>query len=84
MPDTIEIDIQPISSGVLVSTNPQTSNTDLIPPLQPNKLNIVPQWGQTLITQLQHMATEIRNLRLQIQGDNTEAYCIFMGIQNNY
>jgi hypothetical protein len=30
------------------------------------------------------MAPEIRNLQSQIQGDETEAYCIFMGMQNNY
>jgi hypothetical protein len=36
------------------------------------------------MTQLQHTAIEIRNLRLQIQGDETETYCIFMGMQNDY
>jgi hypothetical protein len=36
------------------------------------------------MTQLQHMAAEIRNLRSQIQGDETEAYRIFMGMQNLY
>jgi hypothetical protein len=36
------------------------------------------------MTQLQHMAAEIRNLRSQIQGYETEAYQIFMGMQNDY
>jgi hypothetical protein len=84
MPDAMEIDFQPMPSWVLVSANPWTSNTNLIPPLEPIKLNSVPQWGQTLMTQLQHMAAEIRNLRSQIQGDETEAYRIFMGMQNLY
>jgi vacuolar-type H+-ATPase subunit D/Vma8 len=84
MPNAMEINFQPIPSWALVSTNPWTSDTNLIPPLEPIKLNSVPQWGQTLMTQLQHMATEIRNLRSQIQGDKTEAYRIFMGMQNDY
>jgi hypothetical protein len=36
------------------------------------------------MTQLQYTVAEMRNLRSQIQGDKTEAYCIFMGMQNNY
>jgi hypothetical protein len=84
MPDAIEIDFQPMPSWALVSANPRTSNTNLIPPMQPITLNRVPQWGQTLMTQLQHTAAEIRDLRSQIQGDETDAYHIFMGMQNDY
>jgi hypothetical protein len=84
MPDPMEIDFQPIPSWALVSANPQTSNTNLIPPMEPIKLNSVPQWGQILITQLQHMAAEIKKLRAQIKGDETEAYHIFMGMQKDY
>jgi hypothetical protein len=84
MPDAMEIDFQPIPSWVLVSANPQTSDTNLILPLEPIELNSVPQWGQTLMTQLQHIAAEMRNLRSQIQGDETEAYRIFIGMQNHY
>jgi hypothetical protein len=62
----MEIDFQPIPSWALVSANAWTSDTDLIPPLEPIKLNSVPQWGHTLMTQLQYMAAEIRNLRSQI------------------
>jgi hypothetical protein len=36
------------------------------------------------MTQLQHMAVEIKKLRSQIKGDETEAYCIFMGMQKDY
>jgi hypothetical protein len=77
MPDVMEIDFQPIPLWVLVSANPQTSDTDLIPPLEPSKLNSILQWGQTLMTQLQYMAAEMRNLRSQIQGDETEALIDF-------
>jgi hypothetical protein len=34
--------------------------------------------------QLRHTAVEINSLCCQIQGDETEAYQIFMQIQNNY
>jgi hypothetical protein len=84
IPNAMEINFQPIPSWPLVSANPWTGDTNLIPPLEPIKLNSVPQWGQMLMTQLQHMAAEIRNLRSQIQGDKTEAYRIFMDMQNNY
>jgi hypothetical protein len=36
------------------------------------------------MTQLQYTAAEIRNLQLQIQGDETEAYHIFIGMQDDY
>jgi hypothetical protein len=36
------------------------------------------------MTQLQYTAAEMRNLRSQIQGDETKAYRIFMGMQNDY
>jgi hypothetical protein len=84
MPDTMDIDFPPIPSWVLVTANPQTSDTDLIPALVPIKLNSVLQWGQMLMTQLQQTAAEIRNLRSQIQGDKTEAYHIFRCMQSDY
>jgi hypothetical protein len=80
----MEIEFQPIPSWELVSANPHNTDADLIPPLAPIKFNSVPQWGQTLMTQLQHTAAEMRNLRSQIQGDETEAYHIFMGMQEDY
>jgi hypothetical protein len=80
MPDAMEIDFQPFPSWVLVSTNPQNSDADLITPLEPIKLSSMAQWGQTLMTQLQHTAAEIRDLRSQIQVDKTEVYLIFMGM----
>jgi hypothetical protein len=52
--------------------------------MEPIKLNSVPQWGQILMTQLQHMAAEIKKLQSQIKGDKTEAYCMFMGIHKDY
>jgi hypothetical protein len=36
------------------------------------------------MTQLQYTVAEMRNLRSQIQGDKTDAYRIFMGMQNDY
>jgi hypothetical protein len=36
------------------------------------------------MTQLQHIVAEMRNFTSQIQGDETETYCIFMGMQNKY
>jgi hypothetical protein len=80
MPDAIEIDFQPIPSWELVSAKPRNSDANLIPPLEPITFNSILQSGQTLMTQLQHTATEMRNLGLQIQGDKTEAYRIFMGM----
>jgi hypothetical protein len=52
--------------------------------LEPITFNSILQWGQTLMTQLQYTAAEMRNLRSQIQWDETEAYCIFIGMQNDY
>jgi hypothetical protein len=66
MADTMEIDFQLIPSWALVSANPYTSDINLIPPLDPIKLNCILQWGQILMTQLQLMATKIRNLQSQI------------------
>jgi hypothetical protein len=36
------------------------------------------------MTQLQHMAADMKNLRSQIQWAETEAYRILMGMQNDY
>jgi hypothetical protein len=66
----------------LVSTNNSGSNN--IPPIEPIKLHSVPEWGHTLIDQLRHTAVEINGLRCQIQGDETEAYQIFMQMQADY
>jgi hypothetical protein len=73
MPEAMEIDFQPIPSWALVSANPHNSNADIIPPLEPIKLHSIPQWGHTLMSQLQHTAAEISSLRCQIQEDETEA-----------
>jgi hypothetical protein len=80
----MEIDFHPFPSWVLVSTNLSNHNANLIPPREPIKLKSIPLWGQTLMTELQHTAVEMRNLRSQIQGDETEVYRIFMGMQDNY
>jgi DNA polymerase III alpha subunit (gram-positive type) len=72
----------PMPSWALVSTN--NGESENIPPLQPIKLHSLPQWGHTLMSQLHHTADEINNLRCQIQGDETEAYRIFMQIQTHY
>jgi hypothetical protein len=80
----MEIDFQPIPSWELVSANLRNTDADLIPPLEPIKFDSIPQWGQTLMTQLGYTAAEMRNLRAQIQGDKTEAYRIFMGMQEDY
>jgi hypothetical protein len=55
-----------------------------IPPIEPIKLYSVPEWGHTLINQLHHTAVKINSLHCQIQGDKTEAYHMFMLMQNNY
>jgi hypothetical protein len=84
MPEAMEINFQPIPSWVLVSANLQNSDANIIPPLEPIKHYSIPQWGYTLMTQLQHMVAEMSNLRSQIQGDETKSYCISMGMQNDY
>jgi hypothetical protein len=82
MPEAIEIDLMPMPSWAVVSTNNGESENLL--PLEPIKLHSVPQWGYTLISQLCHTADEINNLHCQIQGDKSEAYCIFMQMQPDY
>jgi hypothetical protein len=82
MPEPMEIDFLPMPSWALVSTNNGGSNN--IPPIKPIKLHSVPQWGHTLMDQLHHTAVEINSLRCQIQGDETEAYRIFMQMQDDY
>jgi hypothetical protein len=82
MPEPMEIDLMPIPSWAVVSTN--NGKSENILPLEPIKLHSVIQWGHTLISQLRHTADEINSLRCQIQGDKSEAYCIFMQIQTNY
>jgi hypothetical protein len=82
MPEPIEIDFLPMPSWALVSTN--NGKSDNIPPIEPIKLHSVPEWGHTLMNQLHHTAVEINCLRCQIQGDETEAYRMFMQMQNDY
>jgi hypothetical protein len=82
MPEPMEIDFLPIPSWALVSTNNSGSNN--IPPIEPIKLHSVPEWGHTLMSQLHHTAVEINSLRCQIQGDETEAYHMFMQMQDDY
>jgi hypothetical protein len=82
MPEPMEIDLMPMLSWALVSTN--NGESENILPLEGIKLHSVPQWGYTLMSQLHHTADEINSLRCQIQGDETEAYCIFMQMQNDY
>jgi hypothetical protein len=82
MPEPMEIDFLPMPSWVLVSTNNGGSNNIL--PIEPIKFHSVPKWGHTLIKQLHHTAVEINSLHSQIEGDETEAYHIFMQMQNNY
>jgi hypothetical protein len=82
MPEAMEIDFLPMPSWALVSTNNGGSNN--IPPIEPIKLHSVPEWGYTLMDQLHHTAVEINSLRCQIQGDKTEAYRIFMQMQDDY
>jgi DNA polymerase III alpha subunit (gram-positive type) len=78
----MEIDLMPMPSWALVSTN--NGESENIPPLEPIKLHSVPQWGHTLMSQLRHTADEINSLHCQIQGDETEAYRIFMQMQTDY
>jgi hypothetical protein len=82
MPEPMEIDLMPMPSWVLVSTN--NGEAENIPPLEPIRLHSVPQWGHTLMSQLHHTADEINNLRCQIQGDESEAYRIFMQMKTDY
>jgi hypothetical protein len=78
----MEIDLMPMPSWAVVSTN--SGNSENIPPLEPIKLHSVPQWGHTLMSQLRHTADEINSLHGQIQGDESEAYRIFMQMQADY
>jgi hypothetical protein len=82
MPEPMEIDFLPMPSWALVSTNNSGSNN--IPPIEPIKLHSVPKWGHTLMNQLHHTAVKINSLHCQIQGNETEAYHMFMLIQNDY
>jgi hypothetical protein len=82
MPEPMEIDFLPMPSWVLVSTNNSGSNNIL--PIEPIKLHSVPEWGHTLINQLYHTAVKINSLYCQIQGNETEAYYMFMQIQDDY
>jgi hypothetical protein len=82
MPEPMEINFLPMPSWALVSTNNGRSNNIL--PIEPIKLYLVPEWGDTLMDQLRHTAVEINSLCCQIQGDKTEAYQIFIQIQDDY
>jgi hypothetical protein len=82
MPEPMEIDLIPMPSWVVVSTN--NGESENLPPLDPIKLHSVPQWGHTLMRQLRHTADEINSLCCQIQGDKSEAYRIFMQMQTDY
>jgi hypothetical protein len=82
MTTPMEIDLMPMPSWAVVSTN--NGESENIPPLEPIKLHSVPQWGYTLMSQLRHTADEINSLRSQIQGDESEAYRIFMQMQADY
>jgi hypothetical protein len=76
MPEPMEIDLMPMPSWALVSTN--NSESENILPLELIKLYSVAHWGYTLMSQLCHTADEINSLHCQIQGDESEAYHIFM------
>jgi hypothetical protein len=76
MTTPMEIDLMPMLSWAVVSTN--NGESENIPPLEPIKLHSVPQWGHTLMSQLRHTADEINSLHGQIQGDESKAYRIFM------
>jgi hypothetical protein len=82
MPEAMEIDLMPMPSCAVVSTN--NSESENLLPLEPIKLHSVPQWGHTLMSQLRHTAGEINSLHCHIQGDESEAYCIFMQMQTDY
>jgi hypothetical protein len=82
MPEPMEIDLMPMLSWAVVSTN--NGELENLPPLEPIKLYSVSQWGHTLMSQLRHTADEINSLHCQIQGDKSEAYYIFMQMKTNY
>jgi hypothetical protein len=82
MTTPMEIDLMPMPSWAVVSTN--NGKSENIPPLEPIKLHSVPQWGHTLMSQLRHTADEINSLHSQIEGDESEAYRIFMQMQADY
>jgi hypothetical protein len=82
MTTPMEIALMPMLSWAVVSTN--NGELENIPPLEPIKLHSVPQWGHTLMSQLRHTADEINSLCCQIQGDETEAYHIFMQMKTDY
>jgi hypothetical protein len=76
MPEPMEIDLMPMPSWVVVSTN--NGESENLPPLEPIKLHSVPQWGYILMSQLRHTADKINSLHCQIQEDESKAYRIFM------
>jgi hypothetical protein len=82
MLEPMEIDFLPMPSWALVSTKNRRLNN--IPPNEPIKLYSVPEWGYTLMNPLHYTAVEINSLYCQIQGDETEAYHMFMQMQNDY
>jgi hypothetical protein len=82
MPEPMEIDLIPMPSWAVVSTN--NGKSENILPLEPIKLHSVPQWRHILMSQLHHTADEISSLYCQIQADDSEAYHIFMQIQTDY
>jgi hypothetical protein len=82
MTTPMEIDLMPMPFWAVVSTN--NGESENILPLEPIKLHSVPQWGHTLMSQLRHTADDINSLCCQIQGDETEAYRIFMQMKTDY
>jgi hypothetical protein len=64
MTTPMEIDLMPMPSWVVVSTN--NGKSENILPLEPIKLHLVPQWGHILMSQLHHTADEINSLHCQI------------------
>jgi hypothetical protein len=82
MATPMEIYLLPMPSWALVRTN--NGKSENILPLEPIKLHSVPQWEYTLMSQLCHTADEINHLHGQIQGDESEAYHIFMQMQADY
>jgi hypothetical protein len=82
MPEPIEMNLIPMPSWAVVGNN--NGKLENILPLEPIKLYSVPQWGYTLISQLCHTADGINSLHCQIQGDESEAYHIFMQMQTDY
>jgi hypothetical protein len=82
MPEPMQIDFLPMPSWALVYTNNSRSNNIL--PIEPIKHHSVAKWGHTLMNQLHHTAVEMNSLHCQIQGDETEAYYMFMQMQDDY